>query len=183
MILFTADHHFGHSNIIRHCNRPFQSVGEMDAILLYNWNKAVKQQDTVYILGDLFFRNVSSAETYLVQMNGKKHLIIGNHDKDWMKKTDLSQYFESVEHMMEISDGSHKITLCHYPMMAWNGVAKGSYMIHGHIHNNMDADYSTLIRNMPTLLNAGVEINNYKPVTFNELLENNRKFKKASISS
>jgi len=177
MIYFTADHHFGHANIIKHSSRPFSSVEEMDAALLANWNGVVRPQDTVYIMGDLFFRNTISAEDYLRKLNGKKHLIVGNHDRDWMKKTALPQFFESVENMVEINDGTHRITLCHYPMMTWNHVAKGSYMIHGHIHNNTDADYFALIRNMPNILNAGVDINGYYPVNFNALLKNNEKFK------
>jgi len=177
MILFTADHHFGHSNIIRHCNRPFQSVDEMNDVLLDNWNSAVKPGDTVYIIGDLFFRNAIPAEDFLHKLKGKKYLIIGNHDKDWMKRTDLPKYFESAERMMEISTGAHKVTLCHYPMMTWNAISKGSYMIHGHIHNNTDADYFQFIRNMPNILNAGVEINDYKPVSFNDLIKNNQRFK------
>jgi len=181
MIFFTADHHFGHANIIKHCSRPFQNVQEMDEVLINNWNAAVKPNDTVYIAGDLFFRNATSTEEYLQRLNGKKHLLIGNHDKDWMKKTDLPRFFESVERMMEISDGAHKITLCHYPMMTWNGIKKSAYMIHGHIHNNTNADYFPLIRNMPNLLNAGVEINGYKPVSFNELVKNNVKFKETEI--
>jgi len=178
MVFFTADQHFGHQNIIKHSNRPFQTVEEMDEVLLANWNGVVKSQDTVYILGDLFFRNNASAEDYLRRLNGKKHLLIGNHDKDWMKKTDLLRYFESVERMVEFNDGAHRITLCHYPMMTWNGIAKGSYMIHGHIHNNTDADYFALIRNMPNILNAGVDVNGYCPVNFNALLKNNEEFKK-----
>ena len=79
--------------------------------------------------------------------------------------------------MIEISDGSHKLILCHYPMMSWNGIAKGSYMIHGHIHNKTDAEYFKLIRAMPNLLNAGVDINNYRPVTLKELIANNKIFK------
>jgi len=177
MIFFTADQHFGHANIIKHSARPFSSVEEMDAALLANWNGVVKPQDTVYILGDLFFRNTVSAEDYLRRLNGKKHLVFGNHDKDWMKKTDLPRFFESVERMSEINDGAHRITLCHYPMMTWNHIAKGSYMIHGHIHNNTDADYFKLIRNMPNILNAGVDVNGYYPVNFNTLLKNNEQFK------
>jgi calcineurin-like phosphoesterase family protein len=177
MILFTADHHFGHANIIRHCGRPFQSAEEMDEALIANWNRAVKPQDTIFILGDLFFRNAVSAEEYLQRLNGKKHLIVGNHDKDWMKKTDLPKYFVSVEKFAEISDGAHKITLCHYPLMTWNDVAKGGYMIHGHIHNDTRAPYFPLLRNMPNLLNAGVDVNKFCPVHFNALLKNNERFK------
>ena len=40
--------------IIRHCDRPFSSVDDMDESLLEKWNDRVKQNDTIYILGDLF---------------------------------------------------------------------------------------------------------------------------------
>ena len=181
MIYFTADHHFGHANIIRHCEREFTSVEEMDAVLTENWNRAVKPTDTVYILGDLFFRNAVLADDYLQRLNGKKHLIVGNHDKNWMKKTDLPRFFESVERFAEISDGSHKITFCHYPMMTWKDASKGGYMIHGHIHNDTRAMYFPLYRTMPNLLNAGVDINNFHPVDFNTLLKNNIAFKEQSL--
>lgn len=87
----------------------------MDEYLLAQWNNCVGESDTVYILGDLFFRNTVLANEYLNRLHGKKHLIKGNHDKDWMKKADLEKHFASISSMLEISDGSHKITLCHYP--------------------------------------------------------------------
>ncbi len=177
MIYFTSDQHFGHANIIKHCSRPFTSVAEMDQHILDQWNNCIGVNDTVYILGDLFFRNAVSADEYLNRLNGKKHLIIGNHDKDWMKKTDLEKYFKSTSNMLEISDGSHKITLCHYPMMTWNSMSKGSYHIYGHIHNKTDAAYFQLLKTMPNALNAGVDINNFKPATFSELVKNNNEFK------
>jgi len=177
MIFFTADLHLGHANIIKHCNRPFSSVEEMDEHLISAWRSCVRSNDSVYILGDLIFRNTASPESYLSRLSGKKHLILGNHDKDWIKKVDMTQVFVSVERFAEISDGQHKITLCHYPLMSWNRIAKGSYMVHGHIHNNRDAMYFTLMREMPNLLNAGVEINEYRPVSFDELVINNRIFK------
>ena len=177
MILFTADLHLGHANIIKHCDRPFSAIGEMDEYLISAWNSQVHPNDSVYILGDLIFRSTSSPENYLNRLRGKKHLILGNHDKDWVKKVDMSQHFASVERFAEISDGRHKITLCHYPLMSWNHIAKGSYMIHGHVHNNRDAMYFPLIRDMPNLLNAGVDINEYQPVRFDELVKNNESFK------
>lgn len=179
MVFFTADLHIGHANILRHTNRPFASLEEMNEELCRRWNKRVKKNDTVYIIGDLFFRNSIPASEYLQQMNGKKHLIIGNHDKDWMKKTNLDEYFASVQHYAELSDGNHKLTLCHYPLMTWNGANRGRYMIYGHIHDNTDSDYWPLLCNMPQALNAGVEINGYEPVTFDELVANNISFKEA----
>jgi calcineurin-like phosphoesterase family protein len=179
MIYFTADLHLGHTNIIAHTNRPFATVEEMDEVLLNNWNAKVQKNDTVYIVGDLFFYKSYPIEESLQAMNGKKHLIIGNHDKNWMKKVDLSKHFESVELMAEISDGSHAITLCHYPMMTWNRFSQGEYLIYGHIHNNRNDSYWPLLSTMDNALNAGVEINNYEPVTFDELVENNRKYKES----
>ena len=177
MILFTADLHLGHTNIIKHCNRPFSSVEEMDEHLISAWNKSVRPNDSVYILGDLVFRSAASPDNYLSRLRGKKHLILGNHDKDWVKKADIPRHFLSVERFVEISDGKHKITLCHYPLMSWNHMAKGSYMIHGHIHNNREAMYFSMIRQLSNLLNAGVEINEYHPVSFDDLVKNNKAFK------
>ncbi|MCL2165137.1 MAG: metallophosphoesterase family protein [Oscillospiraceae bacterium] len=177
MVFFTADQHFGHENIIGRCGRPFSSVEEMDSAMLENWNSRVSKQDTVYVLGDLFFKNAFPAKEYLLKLNGKKHLIFGNHDKGWMAGVNPADFFLSVTQLSEISDGDRKLYLCHYPLMAWNGTAKGSYMVHGHMHNKTDIECFTLIRSMPNLLNAGVEVNEYQPVTFDELVENNKLFK------
>jgi calcineurin-like phosphoesterase family protein len=51
-IWFTTDFHFGHSNIIRYCNRPFRDVVEMDQTILERLNASVKLHDTLYFLGD-----------------------------------------------------------------------------------------------------------------------------------
>lgn len=51
-IWFTADFHFGHSNIIRYCNRPFRNVEEMDRTILERLNASVKVNDILYFLGD-----------------------------------------------------------------------------------------------------------------------------------
>jgi calcineurin-like phosphoesterase family protein len=61
-------------------------------------------------------------DSYLERLNGKKHLIVGNHDKDWIKKADMSKHFVSVAPLAEISAGQQKATLCHYPMMSWDHI-------------------------------------------------------------
>lgn len=180
MIYFTSDLHLGHQNIIHLCNRPFLSVEEMDATLIHNWNKKVHRNDIVYILGDLMFRNEKAPEEYLQQLNGKKHLLLGNHDNRWIKDCNLSLFFESVERLGFTTDGKRKLTLCHYPLMSWPHI-QTSFMIFGHIHNNTDADYWPFISHSPRMLNAGVDINNYEPVTFEEMEANNKRFKTTSL--
>ena len=81
-----------------------------------------------------------------------------------------------IDLMLELSDGRHALTLCHYPLLTWKH-AKKSYMVHGHIHNDTGADFWPLLAARDNVLNAGVDINGYQPVTFDELLENNRVFK------
>lgn len=51
-VYFIADLHFGHANIIEYCNRPFQSVEEMNEFMIQQWNKKVKKDDKVFVLGD-----------------------------------------------------------------------------------------------------------------------------------
>ena len=176
MNYFTSDLHLGHRNIIRLCNRPFATIEEMDETLIRNWNAKVTNGDTVYILGDLLFRNEKPAEEYLKQLKGKKHLIIGNHDRDWVKKCNLKDFFESVNNLHFISDGKRQMTLCHYPMMSWPHMTR-CYMLFGHIHGNTDADYWPLIRENDLMLNAGADVNGFAPVTYEEMQENNYRHK------
>ena len=161
MVYFTADTHFDHANIIRFCDRPFTTVEEMNEALIANWNRKVHANDTVFIMGDMFFRT-TDPEPILRRLKGKKHLIVGNHDSQWMKK--------------EASDGQHSFTLCHYPLLSWNHQRR-TWMIHGHIHEDTSMDFWPLILARENVLNAGVDVNNYEPVSFQELVENNAKFK------
>lgn len=175
MIYFTADTHFGHASIVKRCGRPFEDAEAMNEALITAWNDRVTGNDTVYIVGDMFFR-CKDAESILKRLRGKKRLIVGNHDDSWMGKVDLGRYFLSIDYLLEISDGKHALTLCHYPLLTWRREKK-SYMIHGHIHASTEADFWPLIRIRSNVLNAGVDINGFEPVPFDELLENNLRFK------
>ena len=176
MIYYISDTHFGHENVIWMCDRPFRDIDEMNSVLIERWNAKVKGNDTVYVLGDMFFR-CADPESILIRLKGKKRLLIGNHDGSWMTKIDASQYFESIDLMLETSIGNHGVTLCHYPLLTWRHQKK-TYMIHGHIHNDTSSDFWPLIRVRERMLNAGVDINGFQPVSFEELLENNMRFKK-----
>lgn len=182
MVYFTADTHFGHANIIKSCGRPFADVEEMNEAMIAAWNERVTENDTVYIVGDMFFL-CKDVESILNRLRGKKSLILGNHDGEWKKKVDLPKYFVSVDKYLEISDGQHALTFYHYPLLDWQH-KKNAYMIHGHIHANTNDDYFPLLLTRDRVLNAGVDINGFRPVTFDELVKNNmahkQKFKEES---
>ena len=128
-VLFTSDLHLGHANIILTCGRNlegcgenFATVEEMNDFLIRKWNEKVKEDDIVYILGDLSYRSGISVKTYLKQLKGRKHLIVGNHDFQWQKNiTNINDYFESVSDMKVIRLDEKLITLCYYPLLEWNG--------------------------------------------------------------
>lgn len=182
MIYYTADQHFGHSNIIYLCNRPFNDISIMDESLIMNWNNTVTSEDIVYILGDLIFRSDKHAAYYIEKLNGIKHLILGNHDHKWIRNCNLSKYFASVSDYLQIKDGETHIALCHYPMLSWSGAARGSLHVHAHIHNKREGLVFETLRKMDNALNAGVEVNGYKPVTLEEVITNNVKFKESDNS-
>ena len=48
-VWFTSDTHFGHKNVIPYCNRPWETVEEMNEALINNWNSVVKENDIVQI--------------------------------------------------------------------------------------------------------------------------------------
>jgi calcineurin-like phosphoesterase family protein len=79
-LFFTSDHHFGHNNIIKYCNRPFENVDEMNAALIKRWNEKIPPDGDVYHLGDFALCHPEKLEEILDQLNGRIHLIIGNHD-------------------------------------------------------------------------------------------------------
>lgn len=176
-LLFTSDLHLGHANILT--SRPqFSDIDEHDQYIIKRWNKKVKANDEVYILGDMIFRSSHSPAYYLSNLKGRKHLIIGNHDEDWMRRVDnLSEYFESVDYFKIINFQKKQLVFSHYPMLEWPGSRyedSKSYLVHGHIHTMRGPRVYGYIRQyLPKALNAGVDINGFVPVTFEELVENN----------
>ena len=115
---FTADFHFGHSNIIRYCNRPFQSVEEMDRTILDRLNDSAKANDILYFLGDFCIGSKAKALEYRKQIRCKKIFAVpGNHDKQIRK---LTEEFSWLSNLAEISIHCQPIVICHYAMRVWN---------------------------------------------------------------
>ena len=168
MIFYTADLHLGYFPILHDTARPFSGVPEMDEALISNWNARVGADDSVYIVGDFSYNGGEAPTQYLSRLNGHLHLIRGNHDTGLNHAERLLDYCDSVTDFLEIDDGGTHILLCHYPILH----EKGGYMIHGHIHNQCNHAYE-ILKTLPRVLNAGVDINFYRPVPLDELVENN----------
>ena len=101
-----------------------------------------------------------------------------------MKKIEIGKYFVEVESLLVLKEEGRVMTLCHYPIMSWPHMYHGSYCIFGHIHNSANNDdYWPLIEKNPYMLNAGVDVNGFYPVTFAELKRNNEEYKRKAGES
>lgn len=178
MLYFTSDLHFGHENMLRIC-RDFSCVEEMDRELIRRWNERVRDRDTVYICGDFCYRNQTPAAHYLRRLRGRKILLAGNHDRQWLKnmdETEKAHYFAEIGDIINAKYNGVKLRFCHYPMLSWESARRGAVLICGHIHGARQGMEYDLFRQIPFAFNAGVDLHDYRPVTFRELVENNLRF-------
>lgn len=136
-IKYIADWHYGHKNSITFDNRPFLTVDEMNATLIQNWNKAVGPEDTIYILGDMFWCGAMAAVKVLEILNGAKILVRGNHDHQ--KSLEFKQYFDQIADYLEVEDDGRRVVLCHYPIPCFKNNGYGWFHLHGHVHLSFEA--------------------------------------------
>lgn len=141
--LYIADWHYGHENILAFDNRPFVTVEEMNQALIDNWNVEVKPEDTVYVLGDMFWCKPSEAVPILKQLNGNKVLVKGNHDRTGNK--DFDRCFIKITDYLEIDDNGRKVVLSHYPIPCFKNHFSGWYHLYGHVHNTFE--HNMMLRN------------------------------------
>ncbi|WAC04005.1 MAG: 2'-5' RNA ligase family protein [Methanoregula sp.] len=158
-IFVISDLHFGHSNIIRYCARPFphDAVDDMDQMLIKNWNCMVKPVDRIFHIGDLCYGEYAkSPSEYLERLNGDITLIEGNHDG----KNNHAYLFRTLVHL------DIPFLLIHNP----DDVA-GSFsgwVIHGHHHNNNLAEYP-FVNFEKRRINVSAEVIGYRPVSLSRL--------------
>ncbi|MDL2301187.1 metallophosphoesterase [Lachnospiraceae bacterium OttesenSCG-928-D06] len=147
MRYYISDLHFGHGNLNDHMDcRGFEDVESMNEHMIQKWNSKVRSVDEVVILGD-FCISKSSQEVneILARLNGKKSLIIGNHDKYLEYKNFSLELFQWIAPYKELYDNKRKVILSHYPIMCYNGQYRRdkeghpkTYMLYGHVHNSRD---------------------------------------------
>lgn len=159
-IWFTSDTHFDHANIIKFCSRPFNNVKEMNEALIENWNECVKPDDEVYHMGDFSFGK--SPQVTAAKLNGRKHLIKGNHDKQHHIEL-ISPYFEWIKDYYSLRVGKQRFILFHFPIRNWHHCYKGTIHLFGHSHGGTpDLGRST---------DVGVDCWDYKPVHVDTILK------------
>lgn len=152
-IFFIADTHFGDERILRYENRPFKSVDEMNSEIIKRWNESVKDDDSVYLLGDV------GDESFLKDLSGKKFLVKGNHDTKSNEHYRRAGFCE-VYDLPVIFQGFW--LLSHEPLYVCQNMPYAN--IFGHVHANpIYKDFS------PQSFCVSVERINYTPISFEEI--------------
>ena len=174
MYFYTSDLHLNHEKIIEYCNRPFKTVDEMNRVIVTNWNNRVKEEDTVFILGDMGFLTGESANDYLRVLKGKKILVVGNHDRFLRDKKFNKSLLEDTAAIRNIKDPFiHKnIVLCHYPIAVWDRANHGMLHFYGHVHNNTNKNHPILYK-LEGAYNVGTDLYNFYPMTAEEIVKAN----------
>lgn len=169
-IFFTSDHHFGHDNIIKFCDRPFDNIEQMNEVLIKKWNERINPEDEVYYLGD--FANTKDNDligNILDQLNGIKYLIVGNHEGaalnhrkkfKWVK-----DFYELKVKDPECKNGVQRIILLHYAMRVWRGDYRGTWHLYGHSHGNLPDLEDRLS------FDVGVDCHDFYPLSYEEVKE------------
>jgi calcineurin-like phosphoesterase family protein len=168
-IYFTSDTHWAHKNIITYSNRPFTSVTEMDEALIKNWNNVVKSNDEIYHLGDFTFsKDHKYITNILKRLNGKIHLIWGNHDED-MKRVIYNNrtLVTSTDYYKEIKINKQLICLFHYGQRVWNRSHHGSIHLYGHSHGTLPP-YG---KSVDVGVDAKFLTEEYRPISIDEVFE------------
>lgn len=157
--------------------RGFTSIEEHDAAIIENWNRVVKPEDSIYLLGDLMLNDNEGGITKLNQLNGTIYYIRGNHCSDarctlYKERTHmipLYGQFETSWAAVQKINGYH-FYLSHYPTMTSyleNMAPLKHHLInlHGHTHSK-----SKFYQDIPFMYNVALDAHNNTPVSFDEII-------------
>jgi len=153
-----SDLHLSHKNIISYCNRPFETVEQMNETLLNNWRNTVGKNDTIFNLGDFCFNwNGQFLKQTLEKLPGYKVLILGNHDRrykiQWWQDIGFDEVYPYPVIYKKWYILSHENVFLNEQLPYIN--------IHGHLHqNSLDAK---------CYVNVCVENTSYKPILLDSI--------------
>ena len=180
-IFFVSDNHYGHSNIIGFCKRPFENVEEMNGEMIKRWNEKVPKDGLVFHLGDFAWGGYNVWKNFREQLNGNIILIKGNHDQKNLTPT-AKELFMDVNMQMRIEIEGRKIWLNHFPLLCYSGTYRDlqglEYNLFGHTHlsnhlsRNNGKDCERCFNNLfPTQYDVGVDFNDFSPISWYEVNE------------
>lgn len=158
-----------------------KTVEERDELIMSNWNATVSKNDTVWMLGDMAYAPEAEFIGLMRGLNGHKHIIMGNHDKTWVRKLGDTHKGNIVEvrDYAKVSDNGRKVVLSHYPIAFWDGQHSGSYHLYGHVHGTDEErlfqEFGKGLVDMGRFpefraVNVGIMVTGYVPMTLDQIV-------------
>ncbi|MDO4198891.1 MAG: metallophosphoesterase family protein [Erysipelotrichaceae bacterium] len=168
MKYFIADNHFYHANILNMDNRDFENISDMSEYMIERWNRKVKSDDEVYVLGDFSWEKGPKTWDILVRLHGKIRLVEGNHDYYYLDDSSFDDsVFESINCYDEFKENKRRCIMSHYPMPFYNHQFNSeTYMLYGHVHNTYDEYMLNRFINDASRLNRDVASGEVKTTPF-----------------
>ncbi len=131
----------------------------MNDSIIERWNETVKDEDTVYVVGDVFLGDAGAGARLVRKLRGKKVLIKGNHDRS--HRTMLESGFDEVwqRKSIDLSDGRRAL-LCHKPLPE-AVLDHVDLQVHGHRHEGPIVNGKRV--------NVCVDLWGYRPIAESEI--------------
>lgn len=166
-IWFSSDTHFGHDRDFIWGARGFKNVTEMNEQIVKNWNSVVKEDDIVYLLGDIMLGDGSGLK-YLKQLNGTIYIALGNHDTN--SRAELYKECHNVADVQmgyRIKAGKRTVILSHYPTITANGDDIKTLNFYAHTHQQDN----NFFEGRKYMYHVGLDSHNCYPVKLETILE------------
>lgn len=132
---FISDTHFSHEKILQFepDARPFVDIEAHDEFMIQAWNRRVKPDDTILHLGDVCFKPATRLEPVMSRLNGKKVLLLGNHDT-----TPSEEYLKYFDKLLSVyEDKKQGVIFSHYPLHPSQLEYRYKINVHGHSHSKV----------------------------------------------
>jgi calcineurin-like phosphoesterase family protein len=181
VVWITSDTHYSHKNICRgvtnwrtkdgkipiESTRDFNTIEDMNSVIVDNINSKIGPDDTLIHLGDFSFGGFDKIGQFLDRLVCNNiHLVLGNHDHHIKNnRENIHDRFLSIQNYLEVNIGGANFVLSHYPLCSWNQLSKGAIQLHGHVHLPTNKKWGNGKR-----LDVGVDGNNYQPYKLTEIV-------------
>ena len=152
-VFFTSDEHYGHKNIIKFCNRPYDSVDEMNQDIIDKFNSVVPSNGLTIHAGDFLLGKSVKSQDIISSLAGRHIFIKGSHDK-W---SDGASHHEIIE----LTIDKQPIIICHYAMRVWARSHYNSWHLYGHSHGGLPPEGKSW--------DIGVDSNDFYPLSYDDI--------------
>ena len=171
MIYLSSDLHFNHDRAFIYQSRGFDNIKDMNNSIIQNFNSMITPNDDLYLLGDCILgQNLEDGLNLLRQLNGKIHIVRGNHDTDtrWEAYNKLPNVIECAA-AIYLKYKKYHFYLTHYPCLTGNlekeSLTQMTCNLFGHTHSK-----EWFFEDRPYMFNVAVDAHTNYPISIDDII-------------